>query len=510
TMERQKNAPLLVKRPKEREGQVQGLAGEVWEESMKLWEVVGPAVFMRLVLYSLNIISQSFAGHLGDAELAAFSIASTVISGFNLGFLASIDFTNVTHNLDELQLGMASALETLCGQAYGAKQYAMLGVYMQRSWLVLLAFAALLSPTYIFSGQLLSALGLPADLAREAGAVSACLLPLHFMYAILLPLNKFLQCQRKNAVTAVTTAVAFPVHAAVTWLLVSYFGLGLIGAATALNFSWALVVALQFAYAVGGGCPETWGGFSSLAFVDIWGFVKLSSASGVMLCLESWYYRVLIFVTGYMKNAELAVDALSICLSLTGLEMMIPLGFLAGTGSALNPDTLPWFCFARVRVANELGAGNGHRARFATMVSTTTSFVISIFFCLLALGLHGRLALIFSSSKALIDAVDDMSVLLALTILLNGVQPVLSGVAVGSGWQALVAYVNIGSYYLIGVPFGVLLGWTFHLGVHGIWAGMIGGTTVQTLILAYMTIRCDWDQEQHSAFSPLLRGRYHV
>ncbi|XBH70523.1 hypothetical protein VPH35_098161 [Triticum aestivum] len=181
-----------------------------------------------------------------------------------------------------------------------------------------------------------------------------------------------------------------------------------------------------------------------------------------------------------MKNAELAVDALSICLSLTGLEMMIPLGFLAGTG---------------VRVANELGAGNGHRARFATMVSTATSFVISIFFCLLALGLHGRLALIFSSSKALIDAVDDMSVLLALTILLNGVQPVLSGVAVGSGWQALVAYVNIGSYYLIGVPFGVLLGWTFHLGVHGIWAGMIGGTTVQTLILAYMTIRCDWDQE---------------
>ncbi|XBH70526.1 hypothetical protein VPH35_098163 [Triticum aestivum] len=350
----------------------------------------------------------------------------------------------------------------------------MLGVYMQRSWLVLLAFVSLLSPTYIFSGQLLGALGQPADLARKAGAVSACLLPLHFMYAILLPLNKFLQCQRKNAVTAVTTAVAFPVHAAVTWLLVSYFGLGVIGAAIALNFSWALVVALQLAYAVGGGCPETWGGFSSLAFVDIWGFVKLSSASGVMLCLESWYYRVLIFVTGYIKNAELAVGALSICLN--GLEMMIPLGFLAGTG---------------VWVANELGAGNGHRARFATMVSTTTSFLISIFFCLLALGLHGRLALIFSSSKA----VDDMSVLLALTILLNGVQPVLSGVAVGSGWQALVAYVNIGSYYLIGVPLGALLGWTFHLGVHGIWAGMIGGTTVQTLILAYMTIRCDWDQE---------------
>lgn len=30
----------------------------------------------------------------------------------------------------------------------------------------------------------------------------------------------------------------------------------------------------------------------------------------------------------------------------------------------------------------------------------------------------------------------------------------------------------------------------------GIWAGMIfGGTAVQTLILAIITIRCDWEKE---------------
>jgi Na+-driven multidrug efflux pump len=39
------------------------------------------------------------------------------------------------------------------------------------------------------------------------------------------------------------------------------------------------------------------------------------------------------------------------------------------------------------------------------------------------------------------------------------------GVAVGCGWQAFVAYVNVGCYYLIGVPLGVLLGFTFDLGV---------------------------------------------
>lgn len=31
--------------------------------------------------------------------------------------------------------------------------------------------------------------------------------------------------------------------------------------------------------------------------------------------------------------------------------------------------------------------------------------------------------------------------------------------------------------------------------MQGIWGGMIGGTAVQTLILALLTIRCDWDKE---------------
>ena len=40
-----------------------------------------------------------------------------------------------------------------------------------------------------------------------------------------------------------------------------------------------------------------------------------------------------------------------------------------------------------------------------------------------------------------------------------------TGVAVGAGWQSLVAYVNVGCYYIIGIPVGVLLGRIIHLQV---------------------------------------------
>ncbi|KAK8586664.1 hypothetical protein V6N13_085691 [Hibiscus sabdariffa] len=427
----------------EKDDRNQSLTTRVWIESKKLWQIVGPAIFSRLASYSMLVITQAFAGHLGDLELAAISIANNVIVGFDFGLL----------------LGMASALETLCGQAFGAKKFYMLGVYMQRSWIVLFVCCILLLPLYLFASPALKLLGQPKDVAELSGVVSMWMIPLHFSFAFQFPLQRFLQSQLKNMVIAWVSLLALLVHVFVSWLFVYRLQLGVVGTAVTLNFSWWVLVFGMFAYTVCGGCPLTWTGFSMEAFSGLWEFIKLSAASGVMLCLENWYYRILILMTGNLQNAKLAVDALSICMSINGWEMMIPFAFFAGTG---------------VRVANELGAGNGKGAKFATAVSVVTQPVL--------------------------EAVSRLSFLLAFTVLLNSVQPILSGVAVGSGWQSYVAYINLGCYYLIGVPLGLFMGWGFNLGVMGIWAGMIfGGTAVQTVILAIITMRCDWDKEAEKA-----------
>ncbi|XP_050207969.1 protein DETOXIFICATION 27-like [Mercurialis annua] len=465
-----KNSGDIVKQEKEDDdGQEYKFPRKFWIESKKLWPIVGPAIFSRLTSFSMIVITQAFAGHLGDLELAAIAISHNVILGFDLGLL----------------LGMASALETLCGQAYGAKKYHMLGVYMQRSWIVLFVCCILLLPLYIFASPMLKLLGQPHDVAELSGVVTMYMIPLHFGFAFQFPLQRFLQSQLKNAVIAWVSLVGLVVHVFVSWLLVSRFQLGVIGTAMTLNFSWWIIVFGCFGYSVFGGCPLTWKGFSVEAFSGLWEFTKLSAASGVMLCLENWYYRILILMTGNLKNAEIAVDALSICMTINGWEMMIPLAFFAATG---------------VRVANELGAGNGKGAKFATTVSVTTSVIIGFFFWILILLFNNQLGWIFTSSPPVLTAVNKLSVLLAFTVLLNSVQPILSGVAVGSGWQKYVAYINLGCYYLIGAPLGFLMGWFFDLGVMGIWAGMIfGGTAIQTLILAIIVLRCDWDKEAEIA-----------
>ncbi|XP_028769418.1 protein DETOXIFICATION 27-like isoform X1 [Neltuma alba] len=447
----------------------QDLAQRVWIESKKLWHVVGPSIFSRLLSYSVFILTQASAGHLGELELASMSIVINVILGFDVG----------------LMLGMASALETLCGQAYGAKKYHMMGIYMQRSWIVLLGCCVVILPIFLFASPVLKFLGQPSEIAELCGVLSLWMIPLHFCLAFQFPLWRFLQSQLKADVIVWICLMAVVTDIVMTWLLVHKLELGVIGVAATINISWWVLTLGLLAYTVFGGCPLSWTGFSMAAFSGLWEFLKLSAASGVMLCLENWYYRILVLMTGNLDNAQIAIDALSICMAINAWEVMIPLAFLAATG---------------VRVANELGAGNGKGAKFATMVSVATSIIIGVVICIFYMIFRNQISLLFSSSKPVLEEVNKLSLLLVFTILLNSVQPVLSGVAVGSGWQACVAYINLGCYYLVGLPLGFLMGWVFHLGVMGIWAGMIfGGTATQTVILAFITTRCNWDREAEKA-----------
>ncbi|KAJ0443314.1 putative multi antimicrobial extrusion protein [Helianthus annuus] len=203
-----------------------------------------------------------------------------------------------------------------------------------------------------------------------------------------------------------------------------------------------------------------------------------------MLCLEVWYFQVLILITGLLKNPEIALDSMAVCSTILGWVMMISMGFNAAVS---------------VRVSNELGAGHPKSAAFAVAVVTLSSFVICLICVVIILALRHVISYAFTDGETVANAVSELTPLLAISILLNGIQPVLSGVAVGCGWQAFVAYVNIGCYYVVGVPLGSLLAFKFDLGAKGIWSGMIGGVTMQTLILLWVTFRTDWNVEVEKA-----------
>ncbi|KAM2736477.1 hypothetical protein PS2_024180 [Malus domestica] len=82
---------------------------------------------------------------------------------------------------------------------------------------------------------------------------------------------------------------------------------------------------------------------------------------------------------------------------------------------------------ASVRVSNELGAGHAKVAKFSVFVVNGTSILISIIFTAIILIFRVALSKLFTSHDEVITAISNLTPLLAISVFLNGIQPILSG-----------------------------------------------------------------------------------
>ncbi|KAF6152434.1 hypothetical protein GIB67_035502 [Kingdonia uniflora] len=225
------------------------------------------------------------------------------------------------YNLFLAQLGMGSALETLCGQAYGAGKLDMLGIYMQRSWVIHLLTGLLILPVYIFSSLLLKLLGQSAEIFDLAGKLSIWMIPQLFAYALNFPMQKFLQAQSKVFAMMWISFGVLVFHSFLSWLCIRKLDMGLLGAALTLNLSWWLMVLGQLAYILLGSFKESWTGFSWPAFADLSGFVRLFC----FICDA----LVRTLSGNYSMNVKVWL-------------FMVPLGFMAAIRLALACHILLW------------------------------------------------------------------------------------------------------------------------------------------------------------------------
>ncbi|KAE8657702.1 ARID/BRIGHT DNA-binding domain,ELM2 domain protein, putative isoform 1 [Hibiscus syriacus] len=123
-----------------------------------------------------------------------------------------------------------------------------------------------------------------------------------------------------------------------------------------------------------------------------------------------------------------------------------------------------------VRVSNELRSAHPRAAKYSVVITVIQSLVIGILSALLNWATRNKFAVIFTENIDMQKGVARLAYLLCITMVLNSVQQVISGVAVGGGWQAL-----------------------------GIWTGMICGTLLQTIILLYIIYKTNWNTEVEQA-----------
>ncbi|XP_021862106.1 protein DETOXIFICATION 16 isoform X2 [Spinacia oleracea] len=380
---------------------------------------------------------------------------------------------------------MGYALDTFCGQSYGAKQYQMLGIHKQRAMLVLLCISIPIAFIWKNTGQVLAFLGQDPEIAAEAGIYAYYMIPSIFAYGLLQCHIGFLQAQNNVVPMMLTTGFTTLLHIVICWFMVFKSGLGNKGAALSNAISyWINVLLLGVYVRVSPKCKETWNGFSMKALHGIPEFLRLAVPSAAMLCLEIWTFEMMVLLAGFLPNPKLETSVLSISLNTCSAIFMLPLG-ISGAVST--------------RVSNELGAGRPHLARMAVCVSTLIVGIEGILAaCLLIFG-RNLWGYCYSTEEKVVKYVGQMMLLLAISHFVDGIQCVLSGTARGCGWQKIGAYINLGAYYLVGIPSALLLAFVYDFGGKGLWTGIIMALFVQAFFLLLITLNTDWDKEEKKA-----------
>lgn len=181
-------------------------------------------------------------------------------------------------------MGLSGALETLCGQGFGAKVYQVLGIYLQASCIVSIVFSIMISIIWWFTEPILMLLHQSPEISKEAAVYMRFLIPGIFAYGVLQNILRFLQTQSVVLPLILFSLVSLVLHCGLSYLLVHCTTLGYKGAplATSITF-WLSVVILMIYVTNSKKFVHTWRGLSKDSFCYILTTLKLSLPSAAMV-----------------------------------------------------------------------------------------------------------------------------------------------------------------------------------------------------------------------------------
>ncbi|KAK1363630.1 Protein DETOXIFICATION [Heracleum sosnowskyi] len=452
-----------------------------WEvvvrEIKKVSYIALPMVVTTVSQNLLAIINIMMIGHLGELALSGSAIATSLanVTGFSL------------------MVGMSGALETLCGQAYGAKQYHMIGTYTYAAIISLFLVCIPISILWCFTEKFLTVIGQDPLISHEAGIFIKWLIPALFPYAILQLLVRFFLTQSLLYPMLLSSVAALIFHIPVTWMLIFKFKFGSVGAALGYALAcWLNVLLLGIYVKYTSSCEKTRISFSKNVFPCIREFFRFGIPAAFMLCLEWWSYELAILLSGRLPNPQLETSVMSICFVVSSFHFNIPNSFAAG---------------ASTRVSNELGAGNPEAARLAAWVATFLAIVEVVIASTILFSCRSILGYAFGGEKEMVDYIKQMIPLISLSIMGDCLGALFSGVARGVGWQHIGAYVNFGVYYLCGIPMAFVLAFVLNWRGKGLWIGLITATFLQSCILMLITFFTDWKKQARKATERVFEER---
>ncbi len=140
---------------------------------------------------------------------------------------------------------------------------------------------------------------------------------------------------------------------------------------------------------------------------------------------------------------------------------------------------------AAIKTGNYFGSGEHRQLRHSAISSY---HIVLVFMCLTAAFLtvfNQLLPWIYTSDKIVIAIASQLIIIAALFQLFDGTQVVGLGILRGMGDVNIPTIITFLAYWVVGLPVGYVLGLQMHLGVKGVWYGLVLGLMTSSILLFF-------------------------
>ena len=426
-----------------------------FKEALCIANIAFRMVLTSLLIYLHSLISVLFLGQLEELAVA--------------GGMLAIGFANVTGY--SVLSGLAMGMEPICGQAFGAKRFKLLGLTMQRAVILLLLTSIPISFLWLNMKKILLFCGQKVDIATEAQIYILYSLPDLIAKSLLHPIRIYLRSQSITLPVTLSSSFSTLLHFPIHYFLVDVLKLGIKGVAlSGVLTNFILVASLIVYIKISGVYEKTWGGISLELFNGWKDLLNLAIPSGISVCLEWWWYEIMVLPCGLPRTA---------------LIYIFPSSLSFGVST---------------RVANELGANQPQKAKLAATVGHSFSLMLGFSALNLALMARKIWASMFTPDAEIIALMLLVLPIIGLCELGNCSQTSgRCGVFRDSVRPELGAKSNLTCFYHVGMPVAVWLSFYSGFDFKWLWLGLLAAQGSCLVTVLFLLVLADRDHQPQRA-----------
>ncbi|KAF7197389.1 putative transporter [Pseudocercospora fuligena] len=418
-------------------------------EASILFRYSGPLVVTYFLQYAYQLIIIAIAARLSTEEIAGVSLGITT--------------SNITgYSIFE---GFATALDTLCSQAYGSGRMTDVGLDVIRATILVHLTAVIpIGAVWLCSSWIFEALVPQAELAEHASS---------FLYWTLIGVpgycafehgKRFMQAQGNFNAGLVVLIACLPINLGLTYYLVIVADMRVAGAALSSSLTNLIrpVLLALYAVVIDRSTLQCWPAANEVrkGWRKGWGLIMSLAVPGALMNLSEWLcFEILTFCTTYVGTAALAAQT-----------------FLATTTTIVWHVPFSASIACSTRVGQLVGAG----------MTSSTAKVIRWYGCVFtAIGIVdaiGSIGIVVLMLKTIVhdsevaDIIIETLPFMALFTFFEASSNWPHAVVRGFGWQDIGAWCTVTINYLYALPLAAFLELgSPRLGIRGLWIGLGSG-----------------------------------